>query len=189
MDQGNTTCPINPAGFKIHSAIHTSERGQNNGDILWTMHTHTVETVAVSNYQHGLLPGLSQFAMDLGPVAMHSFEHATTPGSDVCKRLVDDLGAAPCKCLLLRNHGCLTVGKTVGECYFRLLQLTLACKVQVLCEPSVDGDGRVVQVEEDMVKRTFKITEDNYTGKGFGELEWLAAVRKLEREKGDAYKL
>jgi hypothetical protein len=49
-------------GFKIHSAIHTSKRGQENGDILWTMHTHTNETVAVSNYKDGLLPGLSQFA-------------------------------------------------------------------------------------------------------------------------------
>ena len=49
--------------------------------------------------------------------------------------------------------------------------------------------GRVVQVPEAMVKRTFAITENNYTGKGFGELEWLAAVRKLEREHGVGYAL
>jgi len=197
VDQGSTNCPINPAGFKIHSAIHTSERGRRHGDILWTMHTHTTDTVAVSNFQHGLLPGLSQFAMDLGPVALHTFEHATTPGSDVCARLVVDLGPAPCKSMLLRNHGCLTVGRSAGECYFRLLQLIRACEVQVACEPVYDvgkdgveiDRGRVVQVPKAMVKRTFAITENNYTGKGFGELEWLAAVRKLERERGVGYAL
>ena len=189
VDHGSTTLPINPAGFKIHSAIHTSKRGKFGGDIMWTMHTHTMETVVISNLQHGLLPGLSQFAMDLGPVGIHEFEHATTPGSDVCARLVRDLGAPPCKTLLLRNHGCLTVGATAGECYFRLLQLIRACEVQVACEPVVLGEEeRVVQVPEEMVQKTFAITENSYTGEPFGELEWRAAVRKLERERGVGYK-
>jgi len=45
IDNGDTGMPINPAGFKIHSAIHTSPRGRPGGDITWTMHTHTIETV------------------------------------------------------------------------------------------------------------------------------------------------
>ena len=33
VHQGSTDCPINPAGFKIHSALHTSERAAE-----WVMH-------------------------------------------------------------------------------------------------------------------------------------------------------
>ena len=35
IDQGSTALGINPAGFKIHSAIHTSERADK-----WVMHIH-----------------------------------------------------------------------------------------------------------------------------------------------------
>jgi ribulose-5-phosphate 4-epimerase/fuculose-1-phosphate aldolase len=182
VDNGNTDMPINPAGFKIHSAIHTSKRGRSGGDILWTMHTHTMETVAVSNMEGGFRPGLSQFAMDLGPVRLHEFEHATA-GDHVCQQLLADLGEAPCKVLLMRNHGCLTVGSTVSECYFRLLQLIRACEVQVACGPLT----RVVEVPARVVEDTFQITEANYTGEPFGTLEWRAAVRRMERRYGDAY--
>ena len=38
----------------------------------------------------GLLPGLSQYAMDLGPISYHDFEH-TTKGAVVLQRFVKDL--------------------------------------------------------------------------------------------------
>ena len=69
-----------------------SKRGQHGGDILWTMHTHTPEVVAISCRKEGLVCGLSQYAMDLGGISYHEFEHATKKGSDVCQRLVKDLG-------------------------------------------------------------------------------------------------
>lgn len=183
VDQGSTNMPINPAGFKIHSAVHTSARGKRGGDILWTMHTHTMETVAVSNMREGFRRGLSQFAMDLGPVRLHEFEHATA-GDHVCAKLVEDLGDLPCKTLLMRNHGCMTVGRTVGECYFRLFQLIRACEVQCACAPIMED---VVVVPDETVAATFAITENNYTGKPFGYLEWRAAVRQMRRVYGDEY--
>jgi len=203
VDNGSTTMPINPAGFKIHSAVHTSARGREGGDIVWTMHTHTKETVAASNLAGDFPSGLSQFAMDLGPVRFHDFEHATA-GDHVCQRLVRDLGDVPCKCLLMRNHGCLVVGPTVSECFFRLYQLIRACEVLVLAPPQIHGKagsapsggatvressgGAVISVDEKRVAATFAITENNYTGEPFGALEWRAAVREMERKYGDAYK-
>lgn len=183
VDQGSTNMPINPAGFKIHSAVHTSARGKRGGDIVWTMHTHTMETVAVSNMRDGFRRGLSQFAMDLGPVRLHEFEHATA-GDHVCAKLVEDLGDLPCKTLLMRNHGCMTVGRTVGECYFRLFQLIRACEVQCACAPIMED---VVVVPDETVAATFAITENDYTGKPFGYLEWRAAVRQMRRIYGDEY--
>lgn len=181
VDNGSTDLGINPAGFKIHSAIHTSPRGRAGGDVLWTMHTHARETVAVASTAGGLRRGLSQFAMDLGPVATHAFEHATA-GDHVCAKLVADLGPRA-KVLLMENHGCLTVGATVGEAYFRLLQLIRACEVQV--DTPLAG---AAEVPADRVDATFAITEKNYTGSPFGALEWKAAVRRMERAYGDAYR-
>eukprot|EP00051_Salpingoeca_urceolata_P010353 m.126395 g.126395 ORF g.126395 m.126395 type:complete len:887 (+) comp16680_c0_seq2:4950-7610(+) len=234
---------INPAGFKIHSAIHASDRGQPGGDVLWTMHTHTPDAVAVASLEGGLLPGLSQYAMDLGEVTYHKFKHATTKGSNVCERLVEDLGDTS-KCILLRNHGCITVGKTVHETFFRMFQLLRACEVQVktlamasattmpllLSEvraakaaaaraaaagssrggggddsssggsSSDDDDDRhhasgkqgtvskgYHEASSRTVKKTFSITEKNYTGQPFGYLEWQAAVRQMERQQGKDY--
>eukprot|EP00750_Incisomonas_marina_P008635 INCI15561.2.p1 GENE.INCI15561.2~~INCI15561.2.p1 ORF type:complete len:290 (+),score=45.61 INCI15561.2:176-1045(+) len=67
VDNGSTGYGINPAGFKIHSALHTSARGLR-GDIVWTMHTHTPEVVAIASQKRGLLRGFSNYSMDLGEV-------------------------------------------------------------------------------------------------------------------------
>jgi hypothetical protein len=57
-----------------------------------------------------------------------------------------------------------------------------------MCQAMIDDDERrIVQVPTNIVQKTFEITENNYTGKGFGELEWKAAIRKLNREKGNGY--
>jgi ribulose-5-phosphate 4-epimerase/fuculose-1-phosphate aldolase len=184
VDQGSTSMPINPAGFKIHSAIHTSVRGRHGGDILWTMHTHTTETVAVASLNDGLIRGLSQYAMDLGAISYHDFEHATS-GTDVCKRLVQDLGPTN-KVLLLRNHGNITVGGSVHEAFFLMYQLIEACKVQVQVIANVGTAGYAV-VPDNIVEETYRIVQANYTGEPFGKLEWRAMKHKMEREQGLGY--
>ena len=43
--------------------------------------------------------------------------------------------------MVLRNHGLLTVGRSVGEAWIRMWQLELACKVQVLAQST----GRAIR--------------------------------------------
>ncbi|HEX7435661.1 MAG TPA: class II aldolase/adducin family protein, partial [Caldimonas sp.] len=50
-----TSFPINPAGFVIHSAVHSARH-----DAQCVMHTHTLNGVAVSAQKNGVLP-ISQF--------------------------------------------------------------------------------------------------------------------------------
>ena len=45
----------------------------------------------------------------------------------------------------------------------------------------------VVVVPDETVAATFAITENDYTGKPFGYLEWRAAVRQMRRIYGDEY--
>lgn len=130
------------------------------GDILWTMHTHTPEVVSVSCRKEGLICGLSQYAMDLGQISYHEFEHATKEGSDVCKRLVDDLGPVN-KVILLRNHGPITVGKTVHEAFFLMYQLVEACRVQI--NVFTNQNSSYYSVDKKIVEETYKIVQNNYT--------------------------
>src|SRR3954449_1646627 len=113
----------NPAGFTIHSAIHMA---REDGHAV--MHLHTPAGQAVSAHSEGLLP-LSQTAMLIrDEVAFHEYEGVACD-EDERQRLVADLGAK--NAMLLRNHGTLAVGKTVGECFIRLYTLERACQVQI----------------------------------------------------------
>ncbi|MDM0106597.1 class II aldolase/adducin family protein [Variovorax sp. J22R24] len=114
---------VNPAAFVIHGAIH-----QARPDAVCVLHTHTAAGVAVSAQAEGLLP-LSQHALRFHDrVAYHGFEGIALD-LDEQRRLVQDLGAK--KVLILRNHGLLTVGKTVGDAFKEMFFLERACQIQV----------------------------------------------------------
>jgi ribulose-5-phosphate 4-epimerase/fuculose-1-phosphate aldolase len=113
----------NPAGFTIHSAIHMARE-----DALAVMHLHTPYGQAVSAHAEGLLP-LTQTAMLIrGDLAFHEYEGVAVDLGER-ERLVADLGDK--NVMLLRNHGTLAVGKSVGECFVRLYFLERACQAQV----------------------------------------------------------
>src|SRR5688500_13128616 len=114
----------NPAGFVIHSAIHMARE-----DAQAVMHLHTPHGQAVSAHSEGLLP-LTQTAMLIrDEVAYHDYEGVAVDLGER-ERLVADLGDKGA--MLLRNHGTLTVGETVGEAFVKLYFLERACQAQIL---------------------------------------------------------
>src|SRR5688500_4169135 len=121
----------NPAGFTIHSAIHMARE-----DAQAVMHLHTPAGQAVSAHSEGLLP-LTQTAMLVrSEVAFHEYEGVAVDLSER-ERLVADLGDK--SIMLLRNHGTLTVGKTIGECFVKLYFLERACQAQVMALAAGDS--------------------------------------------------
>ncbi|NEO03868.1 MAG: class II aldolase/adducin family protein [Moorea sp. SIO3I7] len=114
---------VNPAGFTIHSAIHL---GCPHAHTI--IHTHTVSGMAVAAMEEGLLP-LNQISMEFyNRVAYHDYEGISLD-LDERERLVASLGNK--KCLILRNHGLLTVGQTVAEAFYYMYYLNKACEIQV----------------------------------------------------------
>ena len=100
---------INAAGFTIHSAVHAARP-----DVGCVIHTHTVAGVAVSSMTDGILP-LNQWSLQFyNRVATHDYEGIALDLAER-ERLVADLGDA--KSMILRNHGLLTCGGTVGEAF------------------------------------------------------------------------
>lgn len=169
---GTTSHPVNPAGFTIHSAIHMGREDANA-----VMHLHTPHGQAVSAMEFGLLPH-TQTAMIAGhDVAYHDYEGIATDLEER-ERLVADLG--PTKhAMILRNHGTLTVGETVGACFVRLYFLERACEAQVL----------MLSAGRENLNNPPQGVEEKVAGqsnpKGMGmlaqALAWPALKRKLDR--------
>ena len=114
----------NPAGFTIHSAIHMAREDAHS-----VMHLHTPQGQAVSANAQGLLP-LTQTAMIVREdIAYHDYEGIAVDLGER-ERLVADLGSK--NLMLLRNHGTLAVGETIGEAFIRLYMLERSCQAQVM---------------------------------------------------------
>jgi ribulose-5-phosphate 4-epimerase/fuculose-1-phosphate aldolase len=121
---GATPFNTNAAGFTIHSAIHMAR-----ADAQAVIHLHTPHGQAVSAHSEGLLP-LTQTAMLVrDDVAYHDYEGVAVD-LDERERIVADLGSKGS--MLLRNHGTLSVGETVGEAFLRIYFLERACEAQIL---------------------------------------------------------
>ena len=121
---GRAEHPVNPAGFTIHSAVHMARE-----DARAVMHLHTPHGQAVSAMEWGLLPNTQTAMVVAHDVAYHDYEGIATDLAER-ERLVADLGSK--NAMILRNHGTLAVGETVGACFLRLYFLERACEAQVL---------------------------------------------------------
>src|SRR5881392_3388348 len=120
---GASPYPVNPAGFTIHSAVHEVRE-----DAGCVMHLHTPDGTAVSTSKEGLLP-LNQTAQLVMPdLAYHDYEGVALD-HDERPRLQNDLGNK--NHMLLRNHGTLTVGRSVASAFERMFHLERACTMQV----------------------------------------------------------
>ena len=161
--------PVNPAGFVIHSAVHAARP-----DAGCVLHLHTNAGIAVSAQKDGLLP-LSQTAtIPLSSLAYHGYEGIALR-DDEKPRLVNDLGQSAC--LILRNHGLLTVGPTVADAFIWMYALQRACEIQVLAQA---GRGELVHVDPRIVGGVKANLEAVTKGMG-GALAWPALRRKLDR--------
>lgn len=135
---GDSNYGVNPAGFVIHSAIHSAVP-----EARWIMHTHTREGIAVSCKEHGLTNTNFYSAMFWDHLAYHDFEGLTVR-EDERDRLVSSIGDKPM--VILRNHGLLTHGRSAEEAFNRMFILQLACETQVTSE-SMNGTDLPISVE------------------------------------------
>ncbi len=126
---GDSPFNVNAAGFIIHSAIHAVRH-----DAKCVLHTHTANGVAVSTQRAGLLPISQHSLFVLNSVGYHDFEGPALD-ADEKPRLQADLGDN--RCLILRNHGLLTVGETVADAFVNMYYLEASCQIQVRAQSSL----------------------------------------------------
>ncbi|MGZ5662239.1 MAG: class II aldolase/adducin family protein, partial [Usitatibacter sp.] len=107
-DFGELDYGINRAGYVIHGAVHRARH-----DVACVIHTHTWAGMALSALDVGVLP-ITQTSMRFLRIGYHDYQGVVLDSKEEAS-LLRDLGTG--EALILRNHGLLTVGKTIGEAF------------------------------------------------------------------------
>jgi ribulose-5-phosphate 4-epimerase/fuculose-1-phosphate aldolase len=167
-DFGDLDYGINKAGYVIHSAVHAARP-----EVACVIHTHSWASMAVSALDCGLLP-LTQTAMRFLRIGYHDYQGVVLDLQEQAS-IVSDLGKG--EALILRNHGALTVGNTVGEAFNWMHRLELSCRSQLA---AMAANSPLRPVSEEVLQETW----NNYqpgTRRPYGVMEWPALLRKLDR--------
>jgi ribulose-5-phosphate 4-epimerase/fuculose-1-phosphate aldolase len=161
--------PVNPAGFVIHSAIHAARP-----DIQCVLHTHTRAGIAVSAQKKGVLPISQQSTFVLASLAYHDYEGVAFR-DDEKPRLQADMGEA--NFLMLRNHGLLTVGKTIADAFLSMYTFENTCQIQIAAQA---GGGELTHVDPRIIEGVGQALKVQTGGLG-GAFVWPALIRKIDR--------
>jgi len=161
--------PVNPAGFTIHSAVHSARH-----DAQCVLHTHSLNGVAVSAQKEGVLPISQQSIFVLSSLGYHAYEGVALR-DDEKPRLVQDLGDKTY--LMLRNHGLLTVGPTIADAFLNMYVFEAACTIQVRAQ---SGGGELIAIDRRIIDGAQQQAKTVTKGLG-GALAWPGLLRKLDR--------
>jgi ribulose-5-phosphate 4-epimerase/fuculose-1-phosphate aldolase len=167
-DFGDLDYGINKAGYVIHGAIHRARH-----EIACVIHTHTWAGMAVSALECGLLP-ITQTAMRFLRIGYHEYQGVVLDRKEEAS-LLRDLGDG--EALILRNHGLLTVGKTIGEAFNWMHRLELACRSQLA---AMATGAKLLSVPQEVLDATYMNYQPR-TRRPYGVMEWPALLRKLDR--------
>ncbi|MFM2045735.1 MAG: hypothetical protein RLY86_4311 [Pseudomonadota bacterium] len=176
---GDSPHPVNPAGFTIHSAVHEVRE-----DAGCVMHLHTPDGTAVATLADGLLPLNQTAQLIIGDLAYHDYEGVALD-HDERPRLQRDLGMKGT--MLLRNHGTLTVGRTVAGAFTRMYFLERACTMQVRTLSAAAGAtaggsrGDLYPTDAAVIDKNREIGAMSLDQVAT-LLIWPALLRKLDRE-------
>lgn len=167
----DTRYTVNQAGFVIHSALHMARP-----DAQAVMHLHTPYGQGVSAMAEGLLPHTQTGMIVAHDLTYHDYEGIAT-GLQERERLAQDLGDK--NLMILRNHGTLTVGRSIGEAFLRMYFLERACEAQV--HMLAAGRKGLVDPPAGMAEKVRGQATDAAMGTIFQKLAWPALLRKLDR--------
>jgi ribulose-5-phosphate 4-epimerase/fuculose-1-phosphate aldolase len=175
---------MNEAGFVIHSAVHMARP-----DLVCALHIHTPATNGVGAIKEGLLP-LTQKACSIQNwLSYHDWEGPSLH-LDERARLVRDLDGNK-RCVIMRNHGAMTVGTSIAEAFVWAQRLETACRYQIAALSQVGAGMHLQMPSKALQKRTAEIGSRTYAQGGMmntGTLEWKSLLRRLERERGTSYR-
>lgn len=162
--------PVNPAGFTIHSAIHSVRH-----DAQCVLHVHSLNGVAVSAQKKGVLPLSQQSIFILSSLAYHDYEGVALNDEEK-PRLVADLGDK--LYLMLRNHGLLTVGKTIADAFVNMYIFEAACNIQIRAQA---GGGELISIPQAIIDGAQQQARTVTKSLG-GMLAWPGLLRRLDRK-------
>jgi ribulose-5-phosphate 4-epimerase/fuculose-1-phosphate aldolase len=167
-DFGELNYGLNKPGFILHSAVHKARP-----EVNCVIHTHTAAGLAVSSLACGMLP-INQTAMRFLNVSYHDYMGVVLDMTEQAI-LVHDLGNTDA--MVLRNHGLLTCGRTVGEAFNWMHRMELSCRAQLA---AMACNTPIQQVSQHVLDETF-MNYQPQTRRPYGVMEWPGLLRMLDR--------
>jgi len=145
--------PVNIAAFAIHSSIHHARP-----DVVAAAHSHSLHGKAWAALGR-LLDPITQDACAFfeDHVVFEDFTgvvHQTSEGERIAKAIGNH------KAAILRNHGLLTVGKTVDEAVWWFITMDRSCHAQLL----VEAVGKPVHINRESALATREIVGTHQAG-------------------------
>ena len=162
---------VNPAGFTIHSAIHSARH-----DAHCVLHVHALNGIAVSAQKGGVLALSQQSIFVLSGLSYHDYEGVALR-DDEKPRLIEDLGPDN-NFLMLRNHGLLTLGGTVADAFLSMYLFETVCTIQVR---AMAGGTELITVDPRIIAGAQQQAKQVTRGIGGGALTWPGLLRRLDR--------
>ena len=160
---------VNPAGWIVHRTTYEAVP-----DAQCVMHLHTIAGTAVSAQRRGLLP-INQFAVTyFGNIAYHDYDG---PGLRPAEQKAFAAALGDKRMMFLRNHGTLTVGRSIPEAFTLMHYLERTCEIQVAAQ----AGGELALPQQSVIDATVA-TAQGVGDRRFGEVGFKALLRKLDRD-------
>ncbi|MBJ3777096.1 class II aldolase/adducin family protein [Acuticoccus mangrovi] len=158
---------VNAAGYAIHSALLRARP-----DLNALAHIHSDAGMSVSALKGGLLFMTQASMRFFDRLSYHQYDGISdlSEGEQLCK----DLGQN--RAMILRNHGLLTTGRSIGEAVVDMYYLVTACRTQLDAQAS--GDPIIIPDAATCAQAAGQW--DAYDREG-GKAEWPALIRMIER--------
>jgi ribulose-5-phosphate 4-epimerase/fuculose-1-phosphate aldolase len=164
---------FNNAGFIIHSGVYKARPDAN-----CVLHTHTRAGAGISLLEKGIRP-ISQDALHVyDDLAYHTY------GVPATQEECDALGqtCANGSCVVLLNHGLLTLGPTTHGALMRLYMLERTCELEMMARTM---NSPIVTIEDYVIGKAAERMKKIRNNADYGMMEWKALVRTVERKGAD----
>jgi ribulose-5-phosphate 4-epimerase/fuculose-1-phosphate aldolase len=158
---------VNRPGFTLHGGMLSARP-----DVNCAVHVHTETGMAIGGLKHGLRM-VSQAAIRFyNRVGYHDYEGIT---EDFGERARINKALGNNRALIMRNHGLLTVGKTMREAFVLMKSLLEAAEIQLAMEATRRD---LVEIPAAICEKTAHQYEHHDSGRG--SADWPAYLRMLD---------
>jgi len=145
--------PVNQAAFAIHSQVHAARP-----DVVAAAHSHSIYGKSWSALGRLLDPITQDACAFYEDHALFDDFTGVVLDTEEGKRIGYALGDR--KAVILRNHGLLTVGKTVDEAAWWFITMERTCEVQLLAEAA----GTPIRIDPEYAELTASQVGSNLAG-------------------------
>lgn len=159
--------PVNAAAFAIHSQVHAARP-----DCMAAAHAHSMYGKTWSMLGRLLDPLTQDACAFYQDHALFDDYTGVVLDTEEGKRIAQTLGNR--KAIILRNHGLLTVGKTVDEAVWWFITMERSCQAQLMAEAA----GKPVLISEDNARLTYAQIGSEFAGWFQFQPLWQSIVKE-----------